>query len=57
MYDTHFVLGVYDSGCSKEEYVFQHFFKFQRKDHNLQATYLSPEGGMNFNFLRYDSLL
>jgi hypothetical protein len=46
--------GVYEGNCSKIEFEFQHYIKYLRKDHILEASYLTPYGGARFGNVRPD---
>ena len=46
--------GVYTSHCREGEFEFQHYIKHLRKDSTLEASYLSPYGGVHFGSIRPD---
>ena len=46
--------GVYTSGCSKKEYVFQNWVKYERKNHVIFASHIHKNGGKKFGRLYPD---
>ena len=39
---------------SEVEFEFQHFIQFKRPDHEIKASYLTPNGPMKFNHVIAD---